>query len=107
MSDTTDLRKAITYLYIAAGKSVADDVKTHAEAVIGEVKYLRDEQSKSAAAYGYAIKEIERLKEELDKYREAAEIFRDFGRFHHLHTAYDTRQVAKARAILEESRDER
>jgi len=64
MSDTTDLRKAITYIYIAAGKTVADDVKTHAEAVIGEVKYLRDEQSKSAAAYGYAIKEIERLREE-------------------------------------------
>ena len=64
MSDTTDLRKAITCLYIAADKSVADDVKTHAEAVIGEVKYLRDEQSKSAAAYGYAIKEIERLREE-------------------------------------------
>ena len=41
MSDTTDLRKAITSLYIAVDKTVADDVKVRAEAVISEIKRLR------------------------------------------------------------------
>ncbi len=45
-----------------------------------------------------------------ERLREAAEIFRDFGSFTHLHRKYDLEQLAKARKIMEpkesETRDE-
>lgn len=44
-----------------------------------------------------AAAKIERLKEERDKYREAAEIFRDFGVFDNAHHDYDKKQLARAR----------
>ena len=40
------------------------------------------------------------LMAEIERLREAAEIFRDFGNFQHLHRAYDLEQVERARKIL-------
>lgn len=46
------------------------------------------------------IDENERLREANSQLREAAEIFRDFGEFHHLYRKYDLDQLKTAYKIL-------
>jgi hypothetical protein len=50
-----------------------------------------------------AAAEIERLQKGLDKYREAAEVLRDFGDFHNLYRTYDKSRVGWAKRVLEAS----
>lgn len=44
--------------------------------------------------------EIVILKGQVEQLREAAEIFRDFGGFQHLHRPYELEQVTRAKMIL-------